>query len=134
METVVSVSPLVDAILPILNAAVAAMITTAIPIILLWMKEKWKIDVEAKHRDAFQTAVLNGAGLLIKKYGAEARNLNFNAGDPNIKVAMDYVLQRVPDALDAFKVTPSDIATSISAAVGKALGGALETPKTDAKL
>jgi hypothetical protein len=57
------------------------------------------ISVEGKHREALQSALANGARLLLQPGGT-------------IEEAIDYVLRSVPDALKRFgKTSPDDIRT-----------------------
>lgn len=62
------------------------------------MAKRWfGVTVEAKHRDALQSALANGARLLLQPGGS-------------IDDGVDYVLRSVPDALKRFgKTSPDDI-------------------------
>ena len=64
------------------------------------MAHRWfGISIEGKHRDALQSALANGARLLLQPGGT-------------IDDAIEYVLQSVPDALKRFgKSSPDDIRT-----------------------
>ncbi|CZT33010.1 hypothetical protein [Rhizobium sp. 9140] len=60
------------------------------------MAKRWfGINIEAKHRDALQSALANGARLLLQPGGT-------------LDDAVDYVLRSVPDALKRFGKTSHD--------------------------
>lgn len=69
-ETTVAVGDLISPWLELLLAAAAIII----PAVATWaaaeLRRRTGISIEASHRNAFQTALLNGAGLLV----AQAKN------------------------------------------------------------
>ncbi|MDF3606353.1 hypothetical protein PE067_09495 [Paracoccus sp. DMF-8] len=53
-------------------------------------REKWGIDIEARHRDALQSALMTGARLALA---------NELTGKDAINLILNYVRQSVPDAI-----------------------------------
>ncbi|MGZ2374983.1 hypothetical protein ACVI3U_002886 [Sinorhizobium medicae] len=63
-----------------------------------WLKLKFKIDIEAKHREALHSALMTGVRLALARYGATAKR------EMVLGAAVDYAREAVPDAIKALKV------------------------------
>lgn len=108
-------SELMVSLVPIIGLV----ITTLIGIGLTLLKQKTGIDVEAQHREALQSALLNGVLFALQKAGW----MPGQTITPNIMgMARGYVAESVPDALKQFGI---NVATS----EGKAMLDRLLTPK-----
>ncbi len=70
------------------------------------VKAKFKIDIDAKHRDALQAALTNAAGLVINRAGGMASALILPNANPFIQQGVSYVIEAAPDALKHFGITP----------------------------
>jgi len=108
------IQQLLTAILPAVGVLISAVLLYGAAI----LKQKTGIDIEAKHREALQSALLSGILFAIQKAG-------WLPGDPVDKLlapARGYVEHSVPDALAKFGI---DTATDI----GKATLDRLLTPK-----
>lgn len=90
-------------------------------------RQKWGIDIEAKHRDALHEALMTAARLAI------GRNLT---GQAAISLILDYAKRSVPDALD--KLSPpamviENLAQSklekAAVEAGKAIGEAIKASR-----
>lgn len=117
-DTIVNVGDLVSPWLQLIFAAASVVIPAA----ALWaaaeLRRRTGISIEASHREAFQTALTNAAGLLLAKAGDAAKNISFDARSPAIKDAVLYVNKSAPDALAYFGVSPDQIAEKIAAKLG----------------
>lgn len=60
-------------------------------------RQKWGIEIEARHREALQSALLNGARLALN------RQLT---GKAAIDLVLTYIRASVPDAIGALKASP----------------------------
>lgn len=101
----------------------ALVITTLVGIGLALLKQKTGIDIEAKHRDALQSALLNGLLFALQKAGWVAGQPVSSSILPDLlPAARSYVESSVPDALAKFGI---DAATS----AGRATLDRLLTPK-----
>ena len=105
---------LLTAVLPAIGVLISAL--------LLWLaamlKQKTGIDIEAKHRDALQSALMNGVLFALQRAGW----VQGQPTDALLSVARGYVESSVPDALKQFGI---DAATD----VGRATLDRLLTPK-----
>lgn len=93
---------IVQAVLPIIATALGG----ALLWLCLWAKRRFGIDIEAKHRDALQSALMNGILLALSK------NLGTNSA---VAAALDYARRSVPDAIAALNPSQSvltDLATA----------------------
>lgn len=106
-ETVVSFNPFITAMMPYLEAIALAVITAAFGWIARKVHEWTGINVEAKHREALQSALWNGARTLAAKH---APNVELDVRNATLKEGIDFVLRSVPDAVKYFKLKPEDIA------------------------
>lgn len=117
-DTIVNVGDLVSPWLQLIFAAASVVIPAA----ALWaaaeLRRRTGVTIETAHREAFQTALTNAAGLLLAKAGDAAKNLSFDARNPAIKEAVLYVNKSAPDALAYFGLSPDQIAEKIAAKLG----------------
>lgn len=106
-DTRVNFDPFIAEVLPYLMTFLAAVFTAAIA----WASKKlndWTgIQIEAKHREALQSALLNGARTAIASnmpsgIGLDVRSVSLKAG-------IEFVLASVPDAVEYFGLSPADI-------------------------
>lgn len=116
--TIITEPTFVQQIVLALVPVIGLVITTLVGIGLALLKQKTGIDIEARHREALQSALLNGVLYALQKAG-------WVQGDDTAKLlplARGYVLGSVPDALKSFGI---DAATS----AGQAALDRLLTPK-----
>ena len=67
-----------------------------------FLPERWRLDIEARHREALHKALDTGVGLLIDTM---QKHPTIAAPDMAIGVVLEYVDRSVPDALR--KLAPS---------------------------
>jgi hypothetical protein len=79
-------------IVELVSVGVAIFVSNA----TVYAKRKWKIDVEARHREALQSALTNGAMLALSRG---------YTGKIAADAVIDYVLDSVPDAVKNLKPT-----------------------------
>lgn len=96
------IGQLLDALVPILLTAIAAQLARLYP----WLREKWGVEIEQKHRDALNEAILSGIESAIRRSIPEAQ-----VG----RVALDYVRRSVPDAIRRLGATDDILADKIEA-------------------
>ena len=69
-------------------------------------RQKWGIEIEARHREALQSALLNGARLALK---------HELTGKEAIDLILRYIRQSVPDAIIGLDARP-DVLTDLAKA------------------
>lgn len=76
------------------------------------------LDIEARHRDALQTALTNAAGLAINRLGGAASGIRVDVRNAALAEAVTYVLKGTPDALRYFGLTEDRLRLMVAAKVG----------------
>lgn len=78
---------------------------------IAWASKKFHdwtgIEIEAKHREALQSALRNGANLAIDKIPVGGP---IDVRSAPVAAAIRYVLESVPDAVNYFGLSPEKIA------------------------
>lgn len=93
-----------EAVMPQLVLLISAVLTALLGWLTTMVREKWNIEIEAKHRDALHSAIMTGVLVALKQ------NLT---GPAAVSVALDHVKKSVPDALK--KLGPStEILTNLA--------------------
>jgi uncharacterized membrane protein len=108
---------------PYLIAIVSVVATTIAGWLAELLRRKFHLDIEASHREALQTALTNGAGLLIAKLGGALAGRKLDLKSVVLAEAVNYVLQSVPDAVRHFGVTPEAIAEKVLAKLSQMNAG-----------
>lgn len=87
----------------------------------LWLKNKFKIDVDDKTRAYLTDAIDNAIQYAVKKTEAAVDPLaKIQVKDARVSAAADYLVAHVPDALAHFKVTPDALERLIIAKLPQA--------------
>lgn len=106
-DTRVDLNPLVDEIVPYFLMVLGTIVTAA----LTWVAKKFNdstgMNIEAKHREALQSALLNGARAAIDRFRPD--ELSVDVRNAALKEGIEFVLRSVPDAVDYFNLSPADI-------------------------
>ncbi|MBX3523236.1 MAG: hypothetical protein KF807_08525 [Xanthobacteraceae bacterium] len=100
---------------PYLVAVVSVLATAIVGWLAELLRRKFNLDIDAAHRDALQTALTNGAGLLIGKAGGALAGKKLDLKSAVLAEAVNYVLQAVPDAIRHFGITPEAVAEKLQA-------------------
>lgn len=82
------------------------------------IREKLGLDIEARHREAFQTALTQAAGLLISRLGSGSLASRLPIDSPGIADGVAYVQGAVPDAVARFGLEPHVIGEKLIAKIG----------------
>lgn len=107
---------------PYLLAVVSVLATAIVGWLAELLRRKFNLDIEAAHREALQTALMNGAGLLIGKAGDAFAGRKLDLKSALLAEGVNYVLQAVPDAIRHFGITPEAIAEKLQAKLPQVSG------------
>lgn len=118
--TTINVGDLLAPWMQMLVGAVAVVITAILGWIAAQIKAKTGIDIEARHREALQTALTNAAGLVLNKLGSKISDMTFDVRHQAIREAVMYVSEAVPDAVKNFDLSPEQLAEKLVAKLGLA--------------
>jgi hypothetical protein len=114
-QTEVAIHGIYDALQPYLLAVVSVIATAIVGWLAELLRRKFNLDIDAAHREALQTALTNGAGLLIGKAGAAIAAKKLDLKSAALAEAVSYVLAAVPDAIRHFGITPEAVAEKLQA-------------------
>lgn len=114
-QTEVAVEGIYNVFQPYLLAVVSVTATAIVGWLAELLRRKFNLDIDAAHREALQTALTNGAGLLIGKAGSAAAGRKFDLKSAALAEAVNYVVQAVPDAIRHFGITPEAVAEKLQA-------------------
>lgn len=97
---------MLDIVQNIVQPIIVDLLLTLILAVIAWLMrklpERWRLDIEARHRDALHKALDTGIGLA---FDTMQKHPTIAAPDMAIGVVLDYVERSVPDALR--KLAPS---------------------------
>jgi hypothetical protein len=98
---------------PYLAAIVNSMIVIGIGWLASWLRAKFKIDIDQKHRDALTAFLQNQAGALIASGAMRLDGIKVNIDSNMLALAANQAISRIPDAAKHFGLTPDVIARKI---------------------
>jgi hypothetical protein len=96
-QTEVAIEGFYGVVQPYLLAVVSVLATASVGWLAERLRRKSNLDIDAAHREALQTALTNGAGLLVGKAGNAAAGKKLDLKSAALAEAVNYVLQAVPD-------------------------------------
>ena len=109
-STTVRVGDLIAPWLEMLMGAFVILITAIVGYVANLIRQKTGIDIEARHREALQTALANGAGLILSKATTALADKTIDVRSPQIRDAINYVSEAAPDAIKYFGIAPDQLA------------------------
>lgn len=89
------------------NGAIAGLIAALVGWVLMKVKDKLHIDIEAKHRDALTQFLQRQASSLVSKGAVKVQGLKVEVSNDAVAVAANTALGAIPDALKFFGLTPA---------------------------
>lgn len=117
-DTTVRVGDILSPWVEMLMSAVSVIIGGVLLYISTWVKAKFGIDIEARHREALQAALQNGAGLVLAKVSNKVDSVTIDMRHPLVKQAVQYVMESAPDAIQNFGLSPQQLAEKVIAKLG----------------
>lgn len=105
------VTELYASILPTILELTAAVLSVVLLRLSAVAKRKWGIEIEANHREAFQSAIMSGISAAL------SRGLT---GSAAIDAAIEHAEASVPDAMAALKPTQQVLVNIASAKLNAA--------------
>lgn len=117
---------IMDALLPYITAAVGGVITVLGGLIAAWLKQRWNIDIDQKHRDAWQQAAQNAAGALLARGAVSVEQSGkVSVNSEAMANVVNTVLSRVPGAIKHFGFEPDDVRNLIVAKIPQVMTGSV---------
>ena len=88
----------------LLTEFIGLLIMAFVGYISLWLRTKWKIDVDEGHRKSLQDALNNASNLLVGKVIPDGKTVRIEVGNASVANAIEYVIKSAPDALAHFGI------------------------------
>jgi hypothetical protein len=92
-----------------INAAATAAIAALVGWVLVVVKNKFNIDIEAKHREALTAFVQRQASTLIAAGAVKLKGTTIQVDNELVAEAANAALSAIPDALKFFGLTPASL-------------------------
>lgn len=112
-DTTINLGSLLAPWLSTLIAICMSLITAIAGWAIALFQKKTGIEIEAKHMQALQSALTNGAGKVLNEVGDRLSSITFDVRNPTVKSAIVFVNSSVPDAIKYFGLTETKIAEMI---------------------
>lgn len=109
---------------PYVNAIVNALILAGVTYLGNWLRSKYKVEVDQKHREALTVFLQNQAGSLIADGAVSLQGKKINVDNALLANAAAAVFNRIPDAAKHFGLTPDVVAGKIVDAIPQIAAGA----------
>lgn len=116
-DTTIPVAPIWRLAEPYIMALLVPLGGAVVGILVDLARKKLNLDIEARHREALQTALTNGAGLVVARVGASIVDSRIDVKHPAIAAAVGYVLDAAPDAIKRFGLSAEQLSEKIAAKV-----------------
>ena len=108
-DTMVEVGPLFSGLRATIEAVAGLAIAAAVGWVALRLNSLAGINIEARHREALQSALLNGVRAGLDLFGKRADAMQVDVRSKVLAEAADYVITSVPDAVKHFGLTPARV-------------------------
>lgn len=125
-DTMVDFDPFIAEIMPYVLTLLSVVASAAIAWVTMLIQRYTGITIEARHREALQSALLNGARAAITK--VTPSGVKIDVKNATIADGIEYVLKSVPDALKYFELDEVDLARMIEAKLPAAKTPVVESP------
>lgn len=113
---------LAAAFLPQIASAAIGILVPLLVALIVKQFQKFGIEIEAKNREALQSALQNAAITAVSKAtGSKTANTTLAENKATVDNAVDYVKQSVPDAIKKFKLDPQKIKKLLEPHLAKAV-------------
>lgn len=89
-----------------INGVIAGLITALVGWVLMTVKSKFNIEIEAKHREALTAFLQRQASGLVARGAVKLQGLKIEVSNDAVAVAANTALHAIPDALKFFGLTP----------------------------
>ena len=120
-------------LLPAITAVVMAIITGLLGLLTTWLREKFKVEIEARHRQALHSALETGTAYALEALGdALVKSPAIATADETINRIIKYTQDSVPDALRHFVPTREQLDKMARAKITEVMSRYRPDPLADA--
>lgn len=112
-ETAIPASDIFGVVRPYIIEIIGVIAAAAIALVAKKISSLAGIEIEAKHREALQSALENAARLAMAHVDRKLDGKAIDVGSPALHDGIVYVIESVPDAVKYFGLSPERIADLI---------------------
>lgn len=127
-DTVVTVGPLWDALVPYIASGMGLIITAAATWASYQFQRLTNMKLDQNARDALHSAAMTGVNLALNKAGVAAHEASFHIENAIIGEATGWVLKSVPDALKRLDISPDKVAAIVTSKIAALKNDAVVVP------
>ena len=115
--TVVGVDGFYAELRPFLVEVIVAIVAAIAGWVLMTVRKKLGLDIEAKHREALQSALMNGANYGLRYIDGKVGGATIDVRNEMLAEAVRFVERSVPDAVKFFGLTPDKLRDHLAAKI-----------------
>jgi len=119
----VPATEVLDVVRPYLVEIASALIVAFVAWLASWLRATFKLELDARHREALHSALANGAALVMQQLDKAAAGTSIPVGNASVAKGVEYVLTYSPEAAAYFGLTPEAIGEMIRAKLAPAAQG-----------
>lgn len=116
-DTTISLTGFLDPIRPLLMEMVGLLVAAVIGWITMRLNRSLGMTIEARHREALQSALMNGAFYGLNQLDKAASSVTFDTHNKMVAEGVRYVQKSVPDAIKFFGLTPERLRELLEAKI-----------------
>jgi hypothetical protein len=112
-DSTVSLDDVFAPLRPYLAELMSLLVAAFMAWLVTWLRNVFKLQIEAKHREALQSALDKGAKLVLEQIDKKLAGKTVDVKSPFVANGVTYVLESVPDAVNYFGLSPERVAELI---------------------
>jgi hypothetical protein len=119
VASLIALSPIVEALRPMLSAAVTAIVGAAVTFGVALLKRWTGVTLQAAHVDSLRQAAQTEAGILVAEAADNLSSRSISVTSPAIAAAAARIAAAMPEAVKAVGKNPQDLGRLVAGEIGK---------------
>jgi hypothetical protein len=115
----IALSPIVEALRPMLSAAVTTIVGAAVAFGVALLKRWTGVTLQAAHVDSLRQAAQTEAGILVAEAADNLSSRSISVTSPAIAAAAARIATAMPEAMKAVGKNPQDLGRLVAGEIGK---------------
>lgn len=117
--TLVFIKPVIDGLVPYIDAALGTLITALGALAVVFLKQHFNVVVTAAQETKLESMAKTQAGIWVAKADSAAMNASIDVGSPGIASAANGIIAAAPDLATSLGLTPAAVQQKIVGEIGK---------------
>jgi hypothetical protein len=115
----IALGPIVEALRPMLSAAVTTIVGAAVTFGVALLKRWTGVTLQAAHVDSLRQAAQTEAGILVAEAADNLSSRSISVTSPAIAAAAARIATAMPEAVKAVGKNPQDLGRLVAGEIGK---------------